>query len=89
MKATSVMIVVMDIICCMAKYACFKGSRAQSLAVAGIFKYHRIRKSFYKQIDRYICLNDNQIKLLEEIGFDSKKISKKYNFVPDARNVRL
>lgn len=71
----------------MAKYACFKGSRAQSLAVAGIFKYHRIRKSFYKQIDRYICLNDNQIKLLEEIGFDSKKISKKYNFVPDARNV--
>ena len=71
----------------MAKYACFKESRAQSLAVAGIFKYHRIRKSFYKQIDRYICLNDNQIKLLEEIGFDSKKISKKYNFVPDARNV--
>lgn len=67
----------------MFKYGCFKGSRLQSLLVAGIFKYHRIRKSFYRQIDRYICLNENQIKLLIDIGFDSKKIIKKYNFVPD------
>lgn len=69
----------------MARYACFKGSRLQSLLVAGIFKYHRIRRSFYRQIDRYICLNDNQIALLENIGFDKRKISKKYNFVPDAQ----
>lgn len=68
----------------MCKYACFKGSRLQSFLVAGIFKYHRIRKSFYKQIDKYICLNENQIKLLTDIGFDKKKIVKKYNFVPDA-----
>ncbi|KAB7788102.1 glycosyltransferase family 4 protein [Bifidobacterium cebidarum] len=69
----------------MAKYGCFKGSRLQSLLIAGIFKYHRVRKSFYTQIDRYICLNDNQIKLLEGIGFEQSKISKKYNFVPDAQ----
>lgn len=68
----------------MAKYGCFKGSRLQSLIVAGIFKYHRLRKSFYKQIDRYICLNENQIRLLTDIGFDPRKITKKYNFVPDA-----
>lgn len=68
----------------MVKYGCFKGSRLQSLIVAGIFKYHRIRKSFYKQIDKYICLNDNQINLLTDIGFDKNKIVKKYNFVPDA-----
>ena len=68
----------------MCKYGCFKGSRVQSLIVAGIFKYHRIRKSFYKQIDKYICLNDSQITLLENIGFDKNKITKKYNFVPDA-----
>lgn len=68
----------------MCKYGCFKGSKLQSLIVAFIFKYHRIRKSFYKQIDKYICLNENQIKLLTEIGFDEKKIVKKYNFVPDA-----
>lgn len=68
----------------MCKYGCFKGSKAQSLIVAGIFKYHRIRRSFYNQIDKYICLNDNQIKLLENIGFDKKKITKKYNFVTDA-----
>ena len=68
----------------MCKYGCFKNSRLQSFIVAGIFKYHRIRKSFYKRIDRYICLNDNQIQLLTNIGFDKGKITKKYNFVPDA-----
>lgn len=68
----------------MCKYGCFKGSRLQSILVAGIFKYHRLRKSFYEQIDKYICLNENQINLLTEIGFDRKKITKKYNFVPDA-----
>ncbi len=67
----------------MCKYCCFKNSRIQSFLVAGIFKYHRIRKSFYKQIDKYICLNDNQINLLRNIGFEEKKIVKKYNFVPD------
>ena len=68
----------------MCRYKCFKGSGFQSFIVALIFRYHRIRKSFYKQIDRYICLNDNQIKLLTDIGFDKDKITKKYNFVPDA-----
>ena len=48
----------------MCKYGCFKGSRLQSFIVACIFTYHRMRKSFYKQIDRYICLNENQIQLL-------------------------
>ena len=67
----------------MYKYGCFKNSKMQSLLVAGVFKYHRIRKSFYKQIDKYICLNDNQIELLKGIGFDKTKIVKKYNFVPD------
>lgn len=67
----------------MCKYSCFKESKAQSFIVACIFKYHRLRKTFYDQIDKYICLNDNQIKLLENIGFDSAKIVKKYNFVPD------
>lgn len=68
----------------MCKYKCFKGSRLQSFLVAIIFKYHRIRKSFYKQIDRYVCLNENQITLLKDIGFDEKKITKKYNFVSDS-----
>ena len=68
----------------MCKYRCFKGSGFQSFIVAMVFKYHRIRRSFYRQIDRYICLNDNQIKLLTDIGFDEKKIVKKYNFVKGA-----
>lgn len=69
----------------MCKYGCFKCSKLQSLLVAGIFKYHRVRKTFYNQIDKYICLNENQIRLLKEIGFDGNKIVKKYNFVPDAQ----
>lgn len=69
----------------MGKYACFKGSRLQSFIVSCIFSYHRIRKSFYKQIDRYICLNENQIFMLKNIGFEEKKIVKKYNFVPDSK----
>ena len=31
-------------------------------------------------------MNDNQIQLLENIGFDKNKMTKKYNFVPDAVN---
>lgn len=69
----------------MCKYKCFKGSGLQSFIVANIFAYHRKRRSFYEQIDKYICLNDNQIRLLTNIGFDSDKIVKKYNFVPDQK----
>ena len=32
----------------------------------------------------YICLNENQIRLLINIGFNRNKITKKYNFVSDA-----
>lgn len=71
----------------MCRYGCFKGSRIQSFIVACIFKYHRIKKSFYKKIDKYICLNENQIRLLKEINFDSDKIVKKYNFVSDITEV--
>lgn len=70
----------------MIKYKCFKNSGIMSAIVAFIFKYHRVRKSFYNKIDKYICLNDNQIRLLKEIGFDEDKIVKKYNFVPDNKD---
>ncbi len=58
----------------MCLYKCFKDSSLQSFIVSIIFKYHRIRRSFYKQIDKYICLNNSQINLLLQTGFDKKKI---------------
>ncbi len=64
-------------------YGCFKNSKLQSFIVAWIFTYHRFKQSFYKEIDKYICLNENQIRLLEDISYDRDKIVKKYNFVPD------
>ena len=67
----------------MCKYRCYKDSRIQSLIMAFIYKYHRLRKSFYNQIDLYICLNDIQIKLLTACGYDKNKIVKKYNFMED------
>lgn len=67
------------------KRRCYRDSFIQSLVVAALFKYHRIRRTFYNQIDTYICLNQDQISLLEEIGFSKNKIVKKYNFVPDAQ----
>lgn len=69
----------------MCKYKCFKNSFIQSFIVAAVFHYHRKHRTFYNQIDRYVCLNDNQIKLLKDTGFNSKKITKKYNFVEDFR----
>lgn len=69
----------------MCRYGCFKKSKIKSIPVAVIFKYHRFRRSFYRQIDRYICLNESQIKMLEECGFCKDKIVKKYNFLSDIK----
>lgn len=69
----------------MCKYKCFKGSALQSFWVSCVFDYHRRRRTFYEQIDKYICLNDVQIKLLEGIGFSKEKIVKKYNFCPESK----
>lgn len=69
----------------MCKYRCFKNSFIKSLIVAVIFKYHRMRKSFYRQIDCYICLNEEQIRLLKNIGFEEKKLVKKYNFAEEPK----
>ena len=69
----------------MIRYKCFKNSFFKSLIVAIIFKFHRTKKTFYKMIDKYICLNDNQISLLKKIGYNQKKITKKYNFVDEVK----
>ena len=67
----------------MVKRGCFKGSRLQSLYIAFIFRFHRVHRSFYEKIDRYICLNSEQTALLESVGFDPSRMVKKYNFVPE------
>ena len=67
----------------MCKYKCYKDSKIQSFIMACIYKYHRIRKTFFNQIDRYICLNDTQIDLLLVNGYKKDKIIKKYNFMED------
>ena len=65
------------------KYKCFKGSFKQSFWISIIFKFHRFLKTFYKKIDKYICLNNDQINLLINAKYDQSKIVKKYNFCLD------
>lgn len=71
----------------MFRHGCFKGSKLQSLLVSGIFRFHRLLGTFYRQIDRYICLNDIQMALLRGAGFDSGKMVKKYNFISDPSDI--
>lgn len=67
----------------MVRKKCFKNSRLQSLVVATIFSIHRQLKTFYRNIDCYLYLNDTQKKLLVESGLEEKKLIKKYNSVPE------
>lgn len=66
-------------------HRCFRCSAFKSVVAALIFSFHRMIRSFYNQIDRYICLNDSQIELLESAGFNPAKITKKYNFIQDTK----
>lgn len=67
----------------MIRKKCFKNSRAQSAVVALIFSMHRLNRTFYKNIDRYIYLNEAQKKLFLAAGFDNRKFIKKYNSVAE------
>ena len=69
----------------MVKNRCFKNSAVQSFEVALIFKIHRWYRTFYRNIDCYICLNDEQISLLQKAGFNREKLIKKYNSVPQVK----
>lgn len=62
---------------------CFKNSKVQSLAAALIFGVHRWNRTFYRNIDRYIYLNESQKALFLKAGFSSRKLVKKYNSVPE------
>lgn len=65
----------------MIKYNCFKKSKVMSTIVSLVFTLHRALNIYDKYINKYICLNDNQIQLIKESGYCEKKIVKKYNFL--------
>lgn len=60
---------------------CFKNSTIQSFIVAGIFSWHRLVRTFYNNIDRYIYLNESQKLLYLDAGFAESKMVKKYNSI--------
>ena len=48
-----------------------------------IFGVHSWNRTFYRNIDRYIYLNESQKALFLKAGFSSRKLVKKYNSVPE------
>lgn len=67
----------------MVRKKCFKNSRTQSAVAALIFSVHRLNRTFYKNIDRYIYLNEAQKELFLAADFDDRKFIKKYNSVAE------
>jgi len=64
--------------------ACYRGSRVQSLAVAGMTMFHRRRGSYRHAVNRYIALTEFARRKLTEGGIPGESISVKPNFVdPD------
>ena len=61
------------------KYACYRNSRIQSLAVAKMLQKHWRKGTWQKVVDAYICLNNWTIDLLKKKGIPSYKIYYKMN----------
>lgn len=62
-------------------HACYRGSRVQTGMVATMLTFHRLRGTYDKQIDRYICLTESSKGTFVEAGFDPAKIVVKPNFL--------
>lgn len=63
------------------QHACYRGSRGQSAAVAGMLTLHRARGTWKKQVNRYISLTHFARDKFIEAGFDPAHIVVKPNFL--------
>lgn len=66
------------------RHACYRGSRMASAGVAAMLSFHRLRRTWSKQVDAFIVLNDfARLKFIEG-GLPQEKLFLKPNFVaPD------
>jgi glycosyltransferase involved in cell wall biosynthesis len=64
-------------------HACYRRSRALTLAVFLMLIYHRYRKTWLKQVDLFIALSEFARNKYIEIGLPEDKIVVKQNFVFD------
>ena len=62
-------------------HACYRGSRAQTATVAGMLAFHRARRTWWRDVDRFIALTDFARGRLLAGGLPGERIEVKPNFV--------
>ena len=70
-------------------HGCYRDSRAQSTVVAAMLTTHRLRRTWSRDVNRYIALTEFARSRFAEGGLPSELISVKPNFVapvPDKRH---
>jgi glycosyltransferase involved in cell wall biosynthesis len=66
-------------------HACYRGSRAQTATVAAMLAFHRARRTWWRDVDRFVALTDFARGRLVAGGLPVGRIDVKPNFVtPDA-----
>jgi glycosyltransferase involved in cell wall biosynthesis len=66
---------------CGVQHGCYRDSRAMTGAIALMLKTHRLRKTWYREIDAYIAISSFVKDQFSQAGFPSDKIHIKPNFV--------
>jgi glycosyltransferase involved in cell wall biosynthesis len=65
------------------RFACYRGSRSASAAVARMIRTHRRRNTWQTKVDRYIALTNFARTLFVRGGLPADKIATKVNFAPE------
>lgn len=63
------------------QHACYRQSRAQTAVVVTMLAYHKIRRTWYEQVNRYITFTQFHKDKFIQGGFDPDKITIKPHFV--------
>jgi glycosyltransferase involved in cell wall biosynthesis len=66
------------------RYGCYRDSRLATTAAAAMLEFHRVRQTWTKQVDAYVCLTEFQCNKLVGSGLPAERVFVKPNFVsPD------
>lgn len=66
------------------RYACYRNSRTQTAVVAAMLVYHRLRKTWQKQVDIYLAISSFSMQKQIRGGMPAHKFVLKHNFLhPD------
>lgn len=69
-------------------HGCYRESRAQTSVIAAMLTTHRLRGTWYRDVDRYIALTEFARDKFIAGGLPAEKIVIKPNFVPDCLPAR-